>query len=185
MAHRLIPKVFPIREGENVDDVCNKIKALAALPFAVETITIAKTQIKAMVWESEREPLEGDVPVEEPGSLATLLHSIMVHEVEPAEEVPLNLDALAVVADMLIRSRAQGFAAIAWVVGDGVKFCNWLGIQPTPIRFLELPLIHHGELGGDKILLLCGKSAQHHPLQATMAIATTLVPKEEEKDASV
>jgi hypothetical protein len=182
---KLEPKVYPLKPEEGVDDVCLKIKALAGLPFAIETITITKNSLKAEMWVHDNDPLSGDVPPEEPINLDMVMTQIELAEITPDEESPINIDALRVVADMLIRNQQSGHSAVAWVAGDVEMFCKWIGIQKPPVRFLEIPLFQHGEYGDDKLLLLGANSAQNSPLQARNGIITTMVVEEEEQDAGV
>lgn len=181
---KLEPKVYPLKPEEGVDDVCLKIKALAGLPLAIETITITKNSLKAEVWVQDNDPMSGDIPDEDPINLDMVMSRIEVDEVEPDGDSPINLDALRIVADMLIRNQQSGHAAVAWVTGDVEMFCKWIGIQKPPVRFLEIPLFQHGEYGDDKLLLLGASSSQNSPLQARSGIITTMVV-EEEQDAGV
>lgn len=181
MGFELKEKIYPLKDGETVDDVCEKIVSLTALPFAIETITITKTAIRAMLWvQSDVTPPYGELPYEDPSSISSLLGSIDLLEIEPNDEVELNLKSLSVVASMLIRARSTELAGIAWLVGDPAIFCKWIGITNVPVRFLELPLIPYSEFHRDKLLLLCGKSAQHHPFQAKLGVTTYMVVKEDQ-----
>ena len=175
MGFQLQSKTYPIKDGEGVDDVCLKIKALAGLPLSIESITITKRAIKAEVWVHDVNPMVDDIPPEDPLSLDAVISSIDFEEVQPDDKITINMDALRVVADMLIRCRRADMSGVAWVTGDVVAFCRWLRIKPVPVRFLEIPVFQHNELGPDKLALLGGASAQLNPLQAKYGVITTMV----------
>jgi hypothetical protein len=172
--YELREKIYEIEEGKSVDDVCDMIKSLAGLPFAMETILITKSHLKVQVWTLvNTEPPHGELPIEDPGSLSELLQQVELREVE-SHDVGLNLGALAVIADMLLQGRAQELAGVAWIVGSVEEFCRWLGIKRQPIRFLELPVVPYSELPDCRVVLLCAKSAQNHVFQSRFGIATNI-----------
>jgi hypothetical protein len=182
--HELREKTFPVREGEGIDDVCLKIRSLTALPFAIESILITKTALKVMVWhEVDQDPMTSDIPHESPQSVDSMLRDIKILEIEPGTETLLNMSALASIVDMLLTARGQDMSGLSWLVGDPVLFCRWIGIKPTPIRFLELPLLGHSTFPDNKVMLLCGASAAHGPLEAKVGVVTTIVM--EDQDAEV
>jgi len=178
MGYELRDKTYPLKEGEGVDDVCDKIRALAGLPFAFETLTITKKAIHAKIWvQTETSPPYGDLPYEDPTSLQSLLQNIDLEEIDAEEESGINVEALAVVASMLLKGRAEELAGVAWVIGSSETFCKWLGIKSVPVRFLELPVITYDELASGKVVLLCAKSSRNHPFQSRLGVTTT-IPEE-------
>jgi len=180
---KLEPKVYPLKSDEGVDDVCLKIKALAGLPFAIETITITKTTLKVEMWVHENEAPNGELPSDDPVNLDMVMSRISFDEIQPDGESLINLDALRVIADMLIRNRQAGLAGVAWIVGDIETFCKWIGVKKPPVRFLEIPMYQHKETGDDKLVLLGAGSSENSPLQAAYGIITTMVV--EDSDAGV
>jgi hypothetical protein len=183
MGFRLQTKMYPLKEGEGVDDVCLKIKALAGLPISIETITITKRTLKAEVWVQDVDPMVDDIPAEDPITLDGVMSRIDFEEVQPDDDVGVSMAALRIVADMLVRCRRAEMSGIAWVTGDVLTFCKWLNVKPAPIRFLEIPVFQYNELGDDKLALLGGSSSQLSPTQARYGIVTTMVL--EERDANL
>lgn len=173
----LRPKIIPIKEGETVDDICSKIVALAALPVSIESITITKSVVKAEIWHPVGDdPLSSDIPDEDARTISDVLHRVTTLEVLP-EKPKINVGALAVMADLLIRARmlVPPVAGVAWVVGSAERFKEWLNLSAIPVRLLEMPLIEYTDIPEDRLVLLCGKSSRHHVLQAVMAMTTSMV----------
>jgi hypothetical protein len=173
MGLELKEHVYPLKGGETVDDVCERVIALSALPFAIESITITKTVLRVLVWEpQDKEPPYGELPHEPADSIGSVLQRVPLHEVNPSGTT-INTRALAVIVEMLMKARAEELAGVAWVVGDTDVFCQWLRIPPTPVRFLELPLMQYEALPPERVVLLCSRSAKHTPMDATLGIVAT------------
>lgn len=179
MAYELKERSYPLREGEGVDDICNRLVELASSPYPIETVTITKTDLKVLAWEpADEEPPYGGFKFDSPTSISSLLQSVELREVSPAE-TGLNVKSLAVVAKMLLDARAGALAGIAWAVCDPLVFCKWIGVKHAPIRFLDLPLLQNEELPRHRLVLLCGKSSRSHPMTASQGIVTSMEIKEE------
>lgn len=165
-------KKFSIKEGASVDDVADMVRMIMSLPMALERIVI-ENEVRADFWVQDVEPPFGELPEEQSKSFAELLARIDTDELDTSD-VGLNLDALAVITNSLLEANKHRRAALAWLVGDPVFFCNWLHVKPTPSRFLELPLVTIDDLPRDKLILLCGKTYASNPLQADRALVITM-----------
>lgn len=181
MAYELKDRSYTLREGEGVDDICNRLIQLSASPYPIETVVITKTAMKVSTWEPvSEEPPYGGFTFDSPTSISHLLQSIELFELDAAE-TGINAKAMTVVAKMLLDARAGGLAGVAWIVGDLSDFSKWIGIKGVPIRFLDLPLLQNGEMPRDRLVLLCGKSSRNDPLTASRGIFTSM----EVEDAKV
>jgi hypothetical protein len=185
MPYELKEKVYALREDASVDDVCDKIKAIAGLPMTIERMIITKTEVKAEIWiEPNDGPPFGEVIAEDPSSIDSLLAKVELVEVD-SDKIRVNSEALAVIAEMMMTAGSHRLASIAWVVGSAAVFCGWLGIDALPSRFLGLPIIVYKKLPEYRIVLLSGWSSSNDPLQASLAITAMMPNASEKKDASL
>lgn len=165
-------KKFSIKQGASVDDVADMVRMIMSLPMSLERIVI-ENDIRADFWIQDAEPPFGELPEEQSRTYQQVLGNVEAFEVDTSS-VELNLDALAVITTMLIEANKRRRAALAWLVGDPVFFCEWLKVTPTPSRFLELPIVKVDSLSEDKLVLLCGKSYACDPMTADEALIVTM-----------
>lgn len=165
-------KKFSIKQGASVDDVADMVRVILSLPMSLERIVI-ENDIRADFWMQDAEPPFGELPEEQSKTYQQVLNKIDAYEVDTST-IELSLDALSVITTLLIEANKRRHAALAWLVGDPVYFCNWLKVTPTPSRFLELPIVRIDSLPEDKLILLCGKSYACDPMLADEALVVTM-----------
>jgi hypothetical protein len=174
MAYELKERSYTLRDGEGVDDICNRLIQLSSSPYPIETITVTKTAMKVSTWEpASEEPPYGGFTFDSPTSISHLLQSIELQEISPTE-TGINAKAMAAVAKMMLDARAAGMAGVGWVVSDLTEFAKWIGIKGIPIRFLDLPLLQSEELPHHRLVLLCGKSSKNDPMTASRGVITSM-----------
>ena len=145
-------KKFSIKQGASVDDVADMVRMIMSLPMSLERIVI-EDDVRADFWMQDVEPPFGELPEEQSRTYQQVLGKVEAVEVDTSC-VELSLDALAVITTLLIEANKRRHAALAWLVGDPVFFCEWLKVTPTPSRFLELPLVKIESLPEDNLVLL-------------------------------
>lgn len=177
---KLEKHVYQIESDATADDIGMKVTMILSLPFAVDSISIAKGEIRAMVWEPDKEPPYGDIPDPPPDSLRDLLAKLELSDLNTSN-LELSIDALTSMARMLIQARQESKAATAWVAGDVKAFCEWINVKPSPSRILDIPIFESNVIPEDKLILLCGKTAHSNPLMSDYGVLITM----ERQDAEV
>lgn len=177
---KLEKQVYAIESDATADDIGLKVSMILSMPFAVESISISKGEIKVLVWEPDREPPYGDIPEPPASSLRELIGKIELLDLNETNK-EINIDALSNMAQMLIQARQETKAATAWVTGDVKNFCGWMNVKPSPSRILDIPIFESDAVPKDKLVLLCGKTAHSNPLTSDFGVVITM----EASDAKV
>ena len=181
MSWTLTTRTYPWDKDKSLDELLEAIVVLSELPHVVETITITKTAIKIQVWsEGEMDTVMGsDPPILEDESVGGVLQRIELTEI--GGDCDLRLESVARVSNLLIEAKELNRAPTAWVVGSKQTFAAWLGITKPLSRFLDVPVIEHKDVPGDRLVLLCSKSRRQSPLSADVGLSTVM----EVEDAEV